>query len=162
MPPKSTRILLACLLALTAVGAWATDLVLNVPLRLKGLPRGIARAKVVCQIYPDATQSLSLGSGMVIEPIDFRSGTLVTNTRVRVNLRPEHRGILPTHYTCRLFLLVPWAIPPWQMPGPDARDATLLPAPDTEFTGEVTGGIPQGIWARPPMPPGPEPPPGPL
>jgi len=82
MPPKPIRILLACLLALSAIGAWATDLVLNVPLRLESLPRGIARAKMVCQIYPDATQSLSLGSGMAIEPIDFRNGTLVTNTPV--------------------------------------------------------------------------------
>jgi len=160
--PKSTRILLAFLLALPAVGAWATDLVLNVPLRLESLPRGIARAKVVCQIYPDATQSLSLGSGMVVEPIDFRSGSLVTNASVRVNVRPEHRGMRPTYYTCRLFLLAPWATPPWQQPGPDAPDAALLPEPDTEFTGEVTGEIPQGIWARPPMPLAPEPPPGPL
>jgi hypothetical protein len=157
MPTKFTHTLLAGLLALPALEASATDLVLSVPLKLEGLPRGVARAKVACQVYANDTQSLGLGNGTAVEPIDFRSGSLLTNATVRVSLRPEHRGILPTHYACRLYLLAPWATPPWQSPGPEAPDPALRPAPDTEFNAMVTGEIPQGVWSRPQVPRGPLP-----
>jgi len=56
--------------------------------------------------------------------------------RVRVNLSPEHRGILPTHYTCRLLLLAPGAPRPGKCPGqmPPTRPCCPHPTPSSQGT----------------------------
>ncbi|MGD2084317.1 MAG: hypothetical protein PVF91_15250 [Chromatiales bacterium] len=146
---------LAFALTVPAVASGA-DYAFHVPVRLEQMARGVARAQVECEVYADETRSFPLGSGSAFQPVDFRSGGLQHTFTVRVNLRAEHRGQVPSHYACRLLLLAPWASPPWQAPARDAPDPAMRPAPDTEFRTVAEGELPRppaSGFLRPPGPP---------
>ena len=117
----------------------AADFLFQVPVKLEKIPKGIAQAKIHCDVFSYRDNINPIASGYTIRPIDSHGGTLRQEIDVNVNYLNKYRHHSPHQYRCHISLLTPWAKPSWQTPAEDSPIPALQPRDNSQLVTEVSG-----------------------
>lgn len=136
---KNRHLAFILLLSLVSIPAAAADFLFQVPVKLEKIPKGIAQAKIKCDVFTYRDNSTPVATGYTIRPINLRNGNLHQEVDVSVNFLNQYRHLKPHQYRCQLLLLTPWATPSWQTPAADSSISVLQPREHSQLVTIVEG-----------------------
>ena len=136
---RNRHLTFALLLSLLSSPAAAADFLFQVPVKLEKIPKGIAQAKIMCDVFTYRDNTNPIASGYTIRPINLRNGNLHEEIDVSVNFFNQSRHLQAHQYRCQLLLLTPWATPSWQTPAADSTISVLQPREHSQLVTTVEG-----------------------